>query len=112
VAVVAVDPGRDRGPGIGPADEPLEGAHSSNSRVEYQDSTTALSSADPARPIDCRIPSGCRRCRTGARSTRFPVCQALLAWSSVFDHVPVLGAVKVIQPWVAPPPGQLSLIST
>src|SRR3954454_16463850 len=34
-----------------------ESRRSSNSSVECQDSITALSSAEPTRPIDCRTPS-------------------------------------------------------
>src|SRR5690242_5766869 len=53
--VVVLDPGRDRGPGLRPVAKCCSD-HSSNSRVECHDSMTALSSAEPGRPIDWVTP--------------------------------------------------------
>jgi hypothetical protein len=61
--VVVLDPGADPGPGRCPGGEVLS-ERSSNSKVECQDSMTALSSADPGRPIDWEMPSRAQACRT------------------------------------------------
>jgi hypothetical protein len=63
VPVVVLDPGADPGPGLCPGREVLRRA-----QLEFQggcqDSMTALSSADPGRPIDWRMPSRSQAWRT------------------------------------------------
>jgi hypothetical protein len=98
VAVVVIDPGRDRARASAlVANRWTE--RSSNSRVECQDSMPALSSADPARPIDCRIPirsqAARNRCAVYSLPWMLPLCvKGFLAGSSTGDAVQVLGAVK------------------
>ena len=53
------------GPGPAPWWRSAPGARSSNSSVECQDSMTALSSAEPGRPIDWRMPSRAQAARNG-----------------------------------------------
>jgi hypothetical protein len=43
-------------PALAPLVAKCSSERSSNSKVKCQDSITALSSADPDQPIDCRIP--------------------------------------------------------
>jgi len=51
---------------------------SSNSRVECQDSMTALSSADPGRPIDWRMESRWQACWTRAAVYSLPLSVCMM----------------------------------
>jgi hypothetical protein len=76
VVVVVLDPGRNLGAGLGFGGEVLQAAQL-ELQVECQDSITALSSADPGRPIDWRTPSRPQAARTSPAVYSLPwsVCR-------------------------------------